>query len=167
MMSSDLLKHTAGIVEAYVSNNEIHAKELPILLKEVFGTLLGLSAGGRVEAVQEENAFAITEEAPEEFIHSSQRVEKKKPVPFVPVEQAVSYDAVICLICGKGCRALKGHLTRSHKIDLEQYRKQYDLDKSFPMVAPAYSEKRRALAIEAGLGDKMRVPRNKGEIVAE
>ncbi|MEO5332652.1 MAG: MucR family transcriptional regulator [Magnetococcus sp. YQC-5] len=164
MMSSDLLKHAAEIVEAYVSNNEIQARELPGLLKEVFGTLMALSVGTSGEGIRKDllvsEDIAETMEATEaEEIKSVSRIEKKKIVPFLPVNQAVTHEAILCLICGKSCKALKGHLTRSHKIDCDQYRTMFDLDKTFPLVAPAYSEHRRALALEFGLGDKLRESR--------
>ncbi|MBF0339747.1 MAG: MucR family transcriptional regulator [Magnetococcales bacterium] len=158
-MSSDLLKHAAEIVEAYVSNNEVQARELSVLLREVYGTLTTLSSGIQVALPAESES--CPDSTAEENVAASTGTEKEKPVPFVPLEEAVTEDAVICLICGKACKALKGHLTRSHKIDFDEYRGMFDLDKSFPMVAPAYSDKRRALAIEAGLGDKLRDSRRK------
>ncbi|MBF0263503.1 MAG: MucR family transcriptional regulator, partial [Magnetococcales bacterium] len=138
MMSSDLLKHAAEIIEAYVSNNEVQARELPALLREVFSTLNDLSSSrtastGRDAATSAEN----DEEEPAPVVMTSG--ETKKPQPFVPIDQAVTEDAVICLICGKSCKALKGHLTRSHKMDFDEYRGMFDLDKNFPMVAPSYS----------------------------
>lgn len=154
-MSSDLLKHAAEIVEAYVSNNEIHAKELPGLLKEVFEVLTTLASGKSVEGVREESSVTVEEAIKPAALQTG----KKRPEPFVAIDQAVSDDVIICLICGKSCKAIKGHLTRSHKIDFDQYRKMFDLDKSFPMVAPNYSKRRRSLAIEAGLGDKLRESR--------
>ncbi|MBF0273191.1 MAG: MucR family transcriptional regulator [Magnetococcales bacterium] len=165
MMSSDLLKHAAEIIEAYVSNNEVQARELPTLLTQVFETLTVLSSGGTVATVREAAQTVETEE--EQPPVTTSGTEKKKTVPFVSIDQAVTEDAVICLICGKACKALKGHLTRSHKIDFDEYRGMFDLDKSFPMVAPSYSDKRRALAIEAGLGDKLRDSRRKGTNDAE
>ncbi len=160
-MSSDLLKHAAEIIEAYVSNNEVQSRELPGLLKEVFVTLTELSSKGTAVAVRE---AAPPQEVEEEIVETTAALpDKKKPVPFVSIDQAVTEDAVICLICGKACKALKGHLTRSHKIDFDAYRAMFDLDKNFPMVAPSYSDKRRALAIEAGLGDKLRDSRRKVE----
>ncbi|NGZ05357.1 MAG: MucR family transcriptional regulator [Magnetococcales bacterium] len=159
-MSSDLLKHAAEIIEAYVSNNEVQARELPGLLREVFGTLTDLSTKGTPPKINETISDPETEEdvVPESYTPT----EKKKIEPFLPIDEAVTDEAVFCLICGKSCKALKGHLTRSHKIDFDEYRAMFDLDKSFPMVAPAYSDKRRSLAIAAGLGDKLRDSRRKG-----
>ncbi|MBF0628031.1 MAG: MucR family transcriptional regulator [Magnetococcales bacterium] len=163
-MSSDLLKHAAEIIEAYVSNNEVQARELPRLLREVFGTLNELAQHGDVAKLHEVDMELETGE--EESTERAAGADKNKVEPFVPIDQAITQDAVICLICGKPCKALKGHLTRSHKIDFDEYRGMFDLDKSFPMVAPSYSEKRRSLAIEAGLGDKLRDSRRKGAVEA-
>lgn len=159
-MSSDLLKHAAEIIEAYVSNNEVQARELPALLREVYSTLNDLASNGSASTSRD---VAPTPESDEDEPASPIMTsgDSKKPQPFVPIDQAVTEDAVICLICGKPCKALKGHLTRSHKMDFDEYRAMFDLDKSFPMVAPSYSDKRRSLAIEAGLGDKLRDSRRK------
>ena len=39
---SELLQYATDIVAAYVSNNEIPAQEVPVLLNNVFGVLLRL-----------------------------------------------------------------------------------------------------------------------------
>ncbi|MGN7612601.1 MucR family transcriptional regulator [Magnetococcales bacterium HHB-1] len=80
----------------------------------------------------------------------------KRHTPIVPISEAVREDVVICLICGKECKALKGHLTRSHRISIEEYRERFGLPKSFPLVAPSYSAHRRKLAKDAGLGERLR-----------
>ncbi|MEO5346615.1 MAG: MucR family transcriptional regulator [Magnetococcus sp. YQC-9] len=162
MMSSNLLKHAAEIIEAYVSNNEVQARELPGLLKEVFATLTDLASSSPAPSIRE--VISLSESHDEESgTETVSAGDSKKPQPYVPIDQAVTEDAVICLICGKSCKALKGHLTRSHKMDFDEYRGMFDLDKSFPMVAPSYSDKRRALAIEAGLGDKLRDSRRRDD----
>uniref|UniRef100_UPI00157CF112 MucR family transcriptional regulator n=1 Tax=Sphingomonas azotifigens TaxID=330920 RepID=UPI00157CF112 len=42
----------------------------------------------------------------------------------------------------------------------EDYRARYNLKADYPMVAPAYSEQRRAMAHKIGLGAKGRAARN-------
>ena len=41
-MSPELLQYATDIVAAYVSNNEIEVKEVPVLFNNVFGVLLRL-----------------------------------------------------------------------------------------------------------------------------
>ncbi len=157
-MSSDLVKHAAEIVEAYVSNNELQAKEVPNLLNTVFGVLVTL-VGSHTGTV----AISLPNVSGTYDMDRGIGEEGNRPVPVVSKEDAVQEDAVMCMICGKACRALRGHLTRSHNMDFDQYRRMFDLPKDFPMVAPSYSAKRRQLAIDAGLGEKLRASRKKGK----
>lgn len=169
-MSSDLIRHAAEIVEAYVSNNEMPAKDVAGLLSEVFSTLARMSGQPLAESAK---AGPITESAAsdegdndEEKKEPSRRSAVAKPAskrtePVVTIEESVRDDAILCLVCGKACKALKGHLTRSHSLDLDEYRQRYNLARDYPMVAPNYSERRRQLAIDAGLGEKLRAARKK------
>ncbi|MBF0153168.1 MAG: MucR family transcriptional regulator [Magnetococcales bacterium] len=176
MMSSDLLKRAAGIVESYVSNNELPAGEIAGLLNKVYNSLVQLSAmeaggsssgGEGASGVGQEDLHARMarsggrDAAPSDAKPAERDLKNTKPEPIIPISEAVREDAVICLICGKACKALKGHLTRSHKITIDDYRKMFDLPRSFQLVSPAYSEKRRKLAIDAGLGEKLRTARNR------
>ncbi|MBF0107756.1 MAG: MucR family transcriptional regulator [Magnetococcales bacterium] len=143
------LKFTAEIVQAYVANNEIPAVEIPNLIQSVHRTLSLLS--------DESGPLPGREELAEEL---GERVRKSQPgmaefKPFVDPANAVSENAVVCLICGKELKAMKGHLSRSHGMDINTYRRLFHLDANFPMVAPAYSEKRRQLAKETRLGERV------------
>ncbi len=77
---------------------------------------------------------------------------KKPAMPAVPPDQAVSPDAITCLLCGKDVQILKSHLTRSHKTNWEAYRKQFDLPEDYPVIAASYSHKPRR-GIRAGKGN--------------
>ncbi|MBF0109449.1 MAG: MucR family transcriptional regulator [Magnetococcales bacterium] len=148
-MSSEMTRQTVDIVTAYLKKNEVAARDVPGLIRNVFVMLQDLSEGsGKTTGVERRNHLDVLEES-----SSGERTDVWEPA--VPLEEAVTRDEVVCLICGKRCKAIKGHLTRSHKIRLEEYRKAFNLPKDFRMVAPSYSERRRILAIEAGLGDKL------------
>jgi predicted transcriptional regulator len=56
--------------------------------------------------------------------------------------------------CGKKQKMLKRHLLTAHGMIPEQYRNDYGLPASYPMVSEDYSERRRTLAKESGLGRK-------------
>jgi predicted transcriptional regulator len=52
-------------------------------------------------------------------------------------------------------RTLKTHLRKAHNLVPKEYFKRYSLDpKKFPLVCKEYSEQRRKLALEKGLGAK-------------
>ena len=64
-----------------------------------------------------------------------------------------SPDQIISMIDGKPYKTLRRHLA-GHGLTPEQYRERYNLKADYPMVAPAYSEQRRAMAKKIGLGRK-------------
>lgn len=181
-MSQEILKQTVEILSAYVSNNELAPNQLVELIGQVHATLGGLAAGAPVAppvvvavtapaiaAPPAEDDEAVEERPAKVGAMTAVKVDKRpvRPEPAVPIEDAVQDDLVICLMCGKGCQALKGHLTRSHKIELDEYRKMFNLPRSFPMVARNYSERRRQLAKDANLAEKLQQGRRRNKAEAE
>jgi predicted transcriptional regulator len=59
------------------------------------------------------------------------------------------------MIDGKPYKTLRRHLS-THGLTPAEYRARYGLEPDYPMVAPAYSEHRRAMAHKIGLGAKGR-----------
>jgi predicted transcriptional regulator len=64
-----------------------------------------------------------------------------------------SPEHIISMIDGKKYRSLTRHLS-SKGLTPAEYRQRYGLKADYPMVAPAYSEARRAMAKTIGLGRK-------------
>ena len=64
-----------------------------------------------------------------------------------------SPDHIISMIDGKPYKALRRHLS-TNGMTPDQYRERYNLKADYPMVAPSYSESRRAMARKIGLGRK-------------
>lgn len=126
----DITTLTVQLLSAFVSNNSFPAEGLPDLIKS---TRAALTA------------------APEA---SGEAVASETYVPAVTVRKSLSSpDHIISLIDGKPYKTLKRHLT-THGLTTEQYRERYNLPKSYPMVAPSYSEARRAVAAKTGLGQR-------------
>ncbi len=76
--------------------------------------------------------------------------------PAVSVRKSLaSPDYIISMIDGKPYRTLRRHLT-GHGLTPDEYRQRYGLKADYPMVAPTYSESRRAMAKTIGLGRKPR-----------
>ena len=100
-------------------------------------------------------------------VHSAlQALETGKPVeeekPAFTVKQAFKKDEVICMVCGKGgMKTLKRHLTQAHYMKPGQYRKQFGIPSSQSLAAKSYSEARRKMAEERGLGDVLAKARAK------
>ena len=122
-----LITLTADIVTAHVSNNNVDGDSLPGLISSVYGALSGLGGSTQVE---------------------------EKPEPAVSVRASVKNDHIVCLEDGKKMKMLKRHLMTDHGMTPEEYRERWSLPSDYPMVAPAYAEKRRELAKKIGLGRK-------------
>jgi len=127
--SADLLKLTAEIVAAHVSNNTLPSSELPQLIAQVHASL---SDTGKAVSTEE------------------------RPAPAVPVKKSVMPDHIVCLEDGKKLKMLKRHLKTSYDMTPEQYRERWGLPADYPMVAPNYAKRRSALAKEIGLGKRGR-----------
>jgi predicted transcriptional regulator len=138
-MASEVLKLTAQIVISHASMTEITPKELVEEIKEIYNLLSSLEEGVVAPPV------AAPEKAKEEVV--------KKPS--VPLDEIVKDKYVVCLECGKKMRTLKAHLRKAHHLAPADYFKRYSLDpKKYPLVCREYSEQRRKLAKEKGLGER-------------
>ncbi len=124
-----LVTLTADIVAAHVSNNSVAISDLSLLINNVHAALSGLG---------------------------NEPVAEEKPVPAVSVRASVKPDYVICLEDGKKLKMLRRHLMTHYGMTPEDYRAKWGLPADYPMVAPNYAEKRRALAKQIGLGTKGR-----------
>ncbi len=124
-----LLFQVRDIVAAFVANNTIAAAALPAFIVSSHEALRALSGTMPQEAV---SAMPL--------------------IPAVPVKKSVTPDHLVCLECGKSFVSIKRHLANEHKLVPEQYRQKWKLPSDYPMVAPAYSTKRSALAKQSGLG---------------
>ena len=124
-----LTELTAEIVSAYVSNNPMAADQLPSLIKSTFQTVSSLSA----EPVQ---------------------ANTPNKEPAVPIKKSVTNEYIVCLENGKKFKSLKRHLMAHHGLTPDEYRKRWGLSPDYPMVAPAYAERRSKLAKDIGLGRK-------------
>ena len=127
-MRETLITLTSDIVAAHVSNNSVAVSDLPTLISNVYTALAGL-----------EKPVVAEEPAPE---------------PAVSIRSSIKNDHIVCLEDGKKLKMLKRHLATRYNMTPDQYRARWNLPADYPMVAPAYAEKRRELAKKIGLGRK-------------
>ena len=127
-MRETLITLTSDIVAAHVSNNSVAVGDLPTLITNVYSALAGLDQPAVIE--------------------------EKAPEPAVSIRASVKNDHIVCLEDGKKLKMLKRHLATRYNMTPEQYRARWNLPADYPMVAPAYAEKRRELAKKIGLGRK-------------
>jgi predicted transcriptional regulator len=129
----DLISLAAEIVSAFVANNAIKSEDVATLIRKTHGALAGLSAPSA--------PLMLSEPA-----HA----------PAVSVRKSLgSREHILSLIDGKPYRTLTRHL-RKHGLTPAEYKARYGLPESYPLIAPAYSEARSAMAKRLGLGQLAR-----------
>jgi predicted transcriptional regulator len=140
-MASEVLKLTAQIVISHASMTELTPEELVGEIRDVYNALASLEGGTVLEVP--------------ELVKGKEREEVKKPP--IPLKEIVKEKYVVCLECGRKMRTLKAHLRKAHNLLPKEYFRRYSLDpKKFPLVCREYSEQRRKLAKEKGLGNRLR-----------
>jgi predicted transcriptional regulator len=127
MAEQELLRMTADVVAAYVSNNALPTTQMAEVISAVYGSLRGLEA-------------QIAEPPPEPL------------KPAVPPRRSVTPDYLICLEDGKRLKMLKRHLRTTYNLSPDEYRARWGLQPDYPMVAPNYAAQRSEFAKKIGLG---------------
>ncbi|MBE1528975.1 putative transcriptional regulator [Sphingopyxis sp. OAS728] len=125
-----LVTLTADIVAAHVSNNSVAISDIPLVIRSVHEALAGLSANAQPEP------------------------EPQRPA--VSVRASVKPDHIVCLEDGKKLTMMRRYLMTNFGMTPDEYRAKWNLPKDYPMTAPNYTEKRRELAKQIGLGTKGR-----------
>ncbi|MHA6721295.1 Ros/MucR family transcriptional regulator [Sphingomonas sp. RS6] len=125
-------------------NTRVVAEEVPAFLRSMHATLTDLENAPSADEVEGAPGTGVR-------VHS----------PAVSVRKSLaSPDYIISMIDGKPYRTLRRHLA-AYGLSPEEYRARYNLRSDYPMVAESYSERRRTLARELGLGQKGRAARAK------
>ena len=132
-------------------NNRVQADDVPAFLRTMHATVLELSGAKPAEPTP----ASVEETSTEEF------------APAVTARKSLaSKDHIISMIDGKPYKMLKRHLA-GHGLTPAQYRERYKLKSDYPMVAPSYSEARRVVAHQIGLGARGRAGKTGAEPVAK
>ncbi len=123
----ELLRMTADVVAAYVSNNTLPTAQLAEVINAVYGSLKALEG-------------YMAEPQPE------------PPKPAVPIRKSITPEFLVCLEDGKKLKMLKRHLRSTYNMTPDDYRAKWGLPPDYPMVAPKYAEQRSEFAKKIGLG---------------
>ncbi|WP_338424850.1 MucR family transcriptional regulator [Sphingopyxis kveilinensis] len=128
--SEMLVTLTADIVAAHVSNNSVAISDIPLVIRSVHEALASLASGAEPEPEPQQ--------------------------PAVSVRSSVKPDYIVCLEDGKKLKTMRRYLMTQFGMTPDEYRAKWNLPKDYPMTAPNYTETRRALAKQIGLGTKGR-----------
>lgn len=141
MIMSNLTELTAQIITARATKKDMSTEELQQEMQMVYSFLKGIESGDiSLSPAQEQTA----EEA------KPQKIDFKK---------IFKKDEVICLVCNKGFKTLKKHLTQAHQLTDKEYKAQFNIPAKQALVAKSYSDQKKAYALENKLGDKMQAGR--------
>jgi predicted transcriptional regulator len=122
---ASLLEMAKDIVAAHAQTTPMTTEELLAEIRKVYAALQALESGTAEEAV-----ISVAEE----------------PVSLT-VRQAFKANEVICMICGKGkMKSLTRHLNMTHEMKPVEYRKQFNIPKSLPLMSKGYAAKRKEIA---------------------
>jgi predicted transcriptional regulator len=126
-------------------NTRTTADDIPAFLKSMHDAVAGLNGPAETEA-----------EPTHEY------------TPAVTSRKSLANpDFIISMIDGKPYKTLRRHLS-TNGMTPDEYRQRYGLRADYPMVAPNYSESRRAMAHKIGLGRKAGAAVEKaGEVFAD
>jgi predicted transcriptional regulator len=127
MSEDELLRMTADVVAAYVSNNTLPTAQLAEVINAVYNSLKTLEG-------------QVAQPPPEAL------------KPAVPIRKSVTPEYLICLEDGKKLKMLKRHLRSTYNLTPDEYRAKWGLQPDYPMVAPNYAERRSEFAKKIGLG---------------
>ena len=123
----ELLRMTAEVVSAYVSNNTLATGQLGDVIQSVYNSLRSLEGQAA--------------EPPSEPLR-----------PAVAIRKSVTPEYLICLEDGKKLKMLKRHLRSTYNLTPDEYRAKWGLAQDYPMVAPKYAAQRSEFAKKIGLG---------------
>jgi predicted transcriptional regulator len=132
--ADELLKMTAEVVSAYVSNNTLATGQLADVIQAVYSSLRGLEGQGA--------------EPPSEPLR-----------PAVPIRKSVTPEFLICLEDGKKLKMLKRHLRSTYNLTPDEYRAKWGLAQDYPMVAPKYAAQRSEFARSASVAAPVAIRR--------
>jgi len=126
VLSDDLTALTAEITAGYLRGNPLPAAGIPEVISLVYNALRQIGQP------------VVPETEPQR--------------PAVPIRKSVTAEYIVCLEDGKKMKMLKRHLRSTYGMTPEEYRAKWNLPADYPMVAPAYAEKRSEFAKAIGLG---------------
>ena len=127
-----LLEMAKEIVAAHAQTTTLTTDELIQEIHQIHAVLQQLESGTSPEAPPSEAASAALT---------------------LTVKQAFKANEVVCMICGKGgMKTLTRHLNQAHQVKPSQYRRQFGIPKSQPLMSRKYAETRKQIAATMDLG---------------
>ena len=123
-----LVEIAGQLVAAHAANTQLTTEELLVELNNVHAALKNLEEGHPIEGAAEAK-------------------------PAMTLKEAFRKNEVVCMICGQGgYKTLGRHLRTSHQLEPAAYKKQFGIPSKQSLCSKNYTESRRQMAIDLGLG---------------
>lgn len=132
----DVLRLSTDVVSSYLSNNAVSIEAVSEIIRSVYASISSL---GKADL-------------------PVQAVEKQRPS--VPISKSIQEDYIVCLEDGKHLKMLKRYLRSKYDMSPDDYRRKWGLASDYPMVAPAYANRRSEFAKQIGLGRGVRTAKS-------
>lgn len=132
--TSNLLQMVGDIVGSQASHAVMTSDEMTEAIKKVYKALRWVQA-------QEEKTASATKE------------------PALSWQDSIQRSKVVCLECGKPFRQLPGKHLALHGLDPRAYKQKYGIPLRQSLSARSLSAKRRRIAKERGLGERLQKAR--------
>jgi predicted transcriptional regulator len=130
-----LLEMAAEIVAAHASTTQMTKEDLVAELAEIHNALQAIEKGESISVEETDQA--------------------QSDAPVISRKKAFGKDKITCMLCGKEMKTLSRHLKTAHDMKPTEYRKRFDIPRTQPLAARNYSESRREMAKERGLGENL------------
>lgn len=134
-----LLEMAKDIVIAHATTTPMSKEDLLKELQDVYAVLSAMEKG--IDVVVEAEVVA----------------EEVKPA--ISAKKSIGKNAITCIICGESMKTLSRHLMAKHNMKASAYRKEFGIPRTQALAAKSYSETRKKMAIESGLGEKLAAAR--------
>lgn len=134
-----LLEMAKDIVIAHATTTPMSKEDLIKEIQDVYAALSALEKGIDVVVAAE----VIAEEVK----------------PAISAKKSIGKNAITCIICGESMKTLSRHLMAKHNMAAKDYRKEFGIPRTQALAAKSYSETRKKMAIESGLGEKLAASR--------
>lgn len=139
-----LLEMTADIVASHARTAPMTTDDIIQELKKVYSALQAIETGVPVEV---------------------QSAADEGAAPALTIKQAFKANEVVCMLCGKGgMKTLTRHLNQAHQLKPSQYRKQFNIPKTQPLMSKSYALKRKEIAAGMDLGANLAKAREARQI---
>lgn len=152
-------EQTTQIVTARLTRRDMSIEELQKEIAIIAASLNAIDTAC-VEVAQEQPKAVV----PEKLAPYKPKKPVHNPLDFSDVFRD---DKVVCLECGKEFGSLSRHITHTHNITENEYKKKYNIPAKQKLVAKNISDKARKSAIDRGQGAVLAKGRAGKKVVEE